>query len=182
MQKPKTKADLMPPFRVIGEASWAKKFLNILTDYGVEPAKGLSEEILKRHERELKFKLPDSLRIFLLEFGCIDLDDFCLYPLSEIAPIRDLWFRGFLSSEEQKQLPNLLGIADTGFDNVMAIDPTTGRCYVCSHDPAGIFLEADSFDDLLQKVIIDLSWGYYGWPDFYIETLASELKHDLFGD
>ncbi len=82
---------------------------------------------------------------------------------------------------ERKQIPNLLGIANTGSDNVMAIHPTTGQCYVCSHDPAGIFLEADSFDALLQKVIIDLSWGYYGWPDTYIEALASELKHDLFG-
>lgn len=172
----------MPPFRVIGEVGWAKKFLNILIDYGIEPPKGLPEETLKKHERELGLQLPESLRIFLIEFGCIDLDNFCLYPLSRIASVKDIWFRDFLSLEEQKRLPNLLGFADIASDNVMVIHPITGRCYVCSHDPAGIFLEADSFDDLLQKVIIDLSWGYYGWPDPYIETLARDLKHDLFGD
>lgn len=181
MHKPETKTDLIPPFRVIGEDGWAGNFLNILSDYGIEPSKGIPEKALEKHERELGFQLPESLRIFLTEFGCTELDDFCLHPLSEIALIQDIWFRGFLLPEEQIQLLDLLSIAATGSDNVIAIYPTTGHCYVRSHDPAGIFLEADSFDDLLQKVIIDLSWGYYGWPDPYVEALARELKHDLFG-
>ena len=99
-----------------------------------------------------------------------------------MTPVKDIWFRDSLSPEEQKKLPNLLGIANTGSDNIVAIHQITGHCYKCCHDPAGISLESSSFDELLQKVIIDLSWGHHGWPDPYIETLANELKYDLFGN
>ena len=66
----------MPPFRVIGEAGWANSLLGVLMNYKVEAFKGISEKTLKQYERELGFQLPNSLRIFLLEFGCIDLDVF----------------------------------------------------------------------------------------------------------
>jgi hypothetical protein len=182
MKKPATKADLMPPFRIIGEAGWVEALQKLLVDYGIESSKRVPEEVVEKRERELGIQIPYSLRIFLTEFGNIDFDCFCLYPLSSIKPVTNMWFRDFLALKEKNQLQGLLGIADSGSDNVVAIDPITGHCYICSYAPASIFLEAASFDDLLQKVIIDLSWGYYGWPDAYIEVLANELKRDLFGN
>jgi hypothetical protein len=69
----------------------------------------------------------------------------------------------------------------SGSDNHIAIDPVSGTCYLCSHDPAGIYDEAASFDDLVRIAVIDLSWGYYGWPDPKVERLPTELKADIFG-
>lgn len=172
----------MPPFRKIGEEGWVKNLQKLLTEYGIEPSQGLSEKAVEQRERELGLNFPDPLRSFLIEFGHTNLGRFCLYPLYSMALSTDIWFRDFLTSEEQEQLQDLLGIANSGSDNVLAIDPITGYCYICNHDPAGIFLEANSFDEFLQKIIIDLSWGYYGWPDPHVEELALELKLDLFGD
>jgi hypothetical protein len=92
-----------------------------------------------------------------------------------------VWFRDSLSEDEQLRLGGLLGISNSGSDNYFAIDPATGKCYLCSHDPAGIFEEASSFDELILKAVIDLSWGYHGWPDPEVERLATDLKVELFG-
>jgi hypothetical protein len=101
MKKPATKADLMPPFRIIGEAGWVEALQKLLVDYGIESSKRVPEEVVEKRERELGIQIPYSLRIFLTEFGNIDFDCFCLYPLSSIKPVTNIWFRDFLALEEQ---------------------------------------------------------------------------------
>jgi SMI1 / KNR4 family (SUKH-1) len=181
-EKPNIKEALMPPFQAIGEPGWAERLRQVLLDYDTSLPEPAPYESIEAREQALGIRLPRALRAFYMEFGPVDFDGFELFSIDYIKPLDNVWFRDFLTNGDQARLHGLLGIADSGCDNYIAIDPVTGKCYLCSHDPAGIFEESDSFDDLIRKAVIDLSWGYYGWPDPEVERLATELRRELFGE
>jgi len=181
LRKPITKEDLLPPFQTVGEPGWADRLRHVLIDYEVPLPESVPAELVTLRESELGVRLPAALREFYTTFGSVDFDGFQLYPVDALEPLTRAWFRQSLDVGQQARLSTLIAISDSGSDNYIAIDPVSGTCYLCSHDPVGISDEAASFDDLVRKAVIDLSWGYYGWPDPEVERLATELKLDLFG-
>ena len=125
----------------------------------------------------------DSFHLYSLytTFGPLNFDDPQLLDMHQMDLLTNVWFRNFLSADEQAHLPRLLVIAATGSDNYYALDIAIQQCYLCSHDPAGIFSWLPSFDTFIQCAVINLSWSGYGWPDPAVEQMARELIQELFG-
>jgi len=180
LRKPTTKADLLPPFNYIGEANWEAKLRQLLVDYEVPLAQPCTNREIKECEKRLGSALSQSLKLFLSAFGPMNFDGVRLLLPEEIKTAESLWLANNLCKDEQKLLPYLLQIAEAVSDNIYALELESGQCYLCSHDPAGLFNWLPSFNAFIKMAIIDLSWGYYGWPDEAIERMAEELKAELF--
>jgi hypothetical protein len=181
LTKPSTKADLLPPFEYIGASGWDTALRRVLVEYEVPLASAVTEADIERCESELGFHLPQSLRLFLMTFGAINFDSLELLPPTKIQTLEQVWFREFLNEDEQAMLPNLIGVAEAGSDDYFALDVRTNTCLHCSHDPAGLIQYLPTFDDLIKVAVIDLSWGYFGWPDEEVYEMARALKKDLYG-
>lgn len=182
LRRPRSKADLALPRFVIGEPGWQETILSVLRAYGVPLPSPASEHDLVARERALGAALPRSVRQFLLEIGPVDFDYLRIFHPQEIVPLDYAWLRTMLDESEQSLLPFLLEIADySSSGDVVTIDRITGRCYLCAHAPVRFKWWLPSFDDLIRAALIDLSWGYYGWPDPDVEALARACKVDLLG-
>ena len=182
MDKPTRKEDLHPPFTAIGEGDWAEGIRKRLRDYGVPLPEPVSEAGLRSREDELGVRLPESLRSFLREIGPVDLDGIRVYRTDEIGPADSIWFSEHLRGEGRSRLPDLLAIAEYASGDPITLEPATGRCCLLSHDPPGFWNWMESFGDLVKIGLIDLSWGYWGWPDPEVAEMAQEVKWDLFGE
>jgi hypothetical protein len=181
MDKPTRKEDLLPPFTAIGEGDWAERIRKRLLDYGVPLPEPISEAGLRSREEQLGLRLPEALRSFLREIGPVDLDGIRFYRPDEIGPTNDIWFREHLRGEDRARLSDMLAIAEYASGDPIALEPGSGRCCLLSHDPPGFWNWMDSFDDLVKIGLIDLSWGYWGWPNAEVAEMAHEVKRDLFG-
>jgi hypothetical protein len=93
LRKPSTKEDLRPPFQTIGEPGWADRLRRVLIDYGVPLPEPVPASLIAHRESELGVGLPAALRQFYITFGTVDLDSFQLYPVDELEPLTDVWFR-----------------------------------------------------------------------------------------
>jgi len=180
LHKPQAKADLLPPFYRIGEPDWDTKLRRLLEAYDVPLPQPIPIDAIVQREQALQYAFPTALRLFLTTFGAIDFDDPRLLLADRIDTCKSLWFHDNLAQAEQRRLPSLLQVAETGSDNFYAIDLSTQHCWLCSHHPAGLFDVLPSFDDLIRMAVIDLSWSRYGWPDPAIEELAVAVKKDIF--
>ena len=182
MDKPTRREDLLPPFTAIGEGDWAERIRKLLIDYGVPLPEPVSEARLKSREEQLSLRLPESLRSFLKEIGPVDLDGIRICRPEEIGPANSIWFREHLREEDRARLPDVLAIAEYASGDPITLEPATGRCCLLSHDPPGFSNWMNSFDDLIKIGLIDLSWGYWGWPDPEVAEMAQQVKRSLFGE
>lgn len=180
LQKPTTKADLLPPFDLIGNAGWDLALRQVLVDYEVPLPTPCCEAELADCEERIGFALPQSLRLFLLAIGPIDFDGLRIFSPQKIKTAESFWFAEYFSEIARKQLPQLLQFAEAVADNVYVMELQSGKCCLCCHDPAGLIDWLPSFDTLIKIAVIDLSWSYYGWPDDEIEEMAEELKAELY--
>lgn len=186
LNKPTCKEDLLPPFNEIGEPGWAETIRMVLQDYAVPLPEPSADKDLRELENKLGFQLPRSLCVFLTQFGPVDFGSVSLRSSTGLKTLFDdegiAWFRDWFDADQKQQLARLLAIGDYGGDaGVVSIDPLSGICYLCQHDPLGIHKLAGSFDDLIKSEIILLSCGYFGYPDPEIEAMASQLVEELFG-
>lgn len=180
LPKPQTKMDLLPPFQRIGEPDWENNLRQLLNAYAVPLPTPIAITTIVQREQVLRLNFPPSLRLFLTTFGPIDFDGLRLLPAQEIDRLEQLWFKSSLTDHDQARLSHMIQIAETGSDNVYALDLDNQLCCLCSHDPAGFFEWLPSFDDLIRMALIDLSWSYFGWPDPEIADMATVLKSELF--
>lgn len=181
LDKPQTKADLLPRFTRIGDSGWETEIRSLLLAYDVPLPAPATHDALMACEHRLGAHLPEPLTHFLRTFGPVNFDDPILLAPDQIQSLDHWGFRPSLSDGDQRHLRGKIQIAETGSDDIYGLDLTTGTCCRCVHYPAAIEDWLPSFDDFLRMALIDLSWSYYGWPDPAIERMATELKNDVFG-
>ncbi|HEX8465754.1 MAG TPA: hypothetical protein VF627_14150 [Abditibacterium sp.] len=180
LQKPKSKFDLMPAFNRIGDADWDTKLRQILVDYEVPLPAPCSQVELADCEKRLGFALPYSFRLFLNTMGPVDFSGIRVLAPKEVKTAEGFWFASYFSEEDRNRLSGMLEVAEAVSDNIYVVELQSSKCGLCSHDPPGFFEWLPSFDALIQVAVIDLSWGYYGWPDDEIEEMAEQLRAELF--
>jgi len=181
MEKPSSKEDLIPPFEKIGEAGWDRGVRDLLQRYEVPLPTPITEGELAACEKKLGSPLPPSLHLLLKTFGPLDLDEIRFFGTDEISSVEGIWFAHALSDEDRKRLPQMIGIGEYVGDEVIVVEPDTGRCCQCVHDPPGFMNWLNCVDDLLRIALIVLCNGYYGWDDERLSDMASELCVELFG-
>lgn len=179
--KPETKADLTPPFTRIGEPGWDAALRQLFDAYELPLTPPVPPHDLAAVEDRLGIHLPDAVTHFFTTFGAVDFDGIRLLDLHDITSMQSVWCAPMLSPADRARLSRLLQIAAVDSDDYYALDLDDWSVYHITHDPPGMTVLVPSFDDVIRLACIDLSWGYYGWPDEDVEAMAHELKRDLFG-
>ncbi len=181
-RKPRSEAELPEPFRVIGEDGWVERAHAVLRTYGVPlPTTASPDEIACAEER-LGARLPPAYRLLLLELGPLDFDGIAFLPVSEVAWLDDFWARASFAPEDSVRLRRTLAIVDyCGSGDVIALDPATGECALCGHDPPGFSDRLPSIDALVQYSFMSLPTSYYGWNERDLHDLVDATLRQRFG-
>jgi hypothetical protein len=181
LKKPETKADLLPPFTIIGEPGWDTSLRQMFDDYELPPTPAVPPNEMATLEHRLGVQFPPAITRFFTTFGAVNFDGLRLLEPNDIVTMQSVWFHAMLIPADQMRLSQLVQIAEAGSDDYYALDSLDWAVYLVSHDPAGLTFLVPSFDDLIRLACIDLSCGYFGWPDEDVAVLARDLKQDLFG-
>lgn len=182
LRKPVSLDDLRPPFERIGEQGWADRVRGLLDAYGVPLPAPVAADELDARRAELGVELPPALRTFLTEIGPLDPREIRILPPAEIVSLDGVWFRDHLGFFDRRRLRGLIAVGDyLGSGDFIALEPKTGRCCLCSHDPPGFSSWLPDFDSVVKVILVNLACGYYGWPDEEVSALADELKETMFG-
>jgi len=174
IEKPKTKEMMRPPFLYIGEPGWKSKLQSFLESFGVPLPAPYSNNEVRARQGELDIVFPDSLAIFLADFGSVSFDYIEILPLSDMTRANEVPGSGTSG--------NLLTVASAGGNtgNYFALS-REGACYFLSNHPSRAERRLKSFDDLIRIACIDLFTSYYGWDDKELIQMRVEVMREIFG-
>ncbi len=182
LQKPSREDELPRPFEQIGEPGWADRSRSLLKAYGVPLPEPVPAEALDAAEARSTLSFPAAYRTLLLELGPIDLDGYRFLPPDEIERLHDFWCREAFARDDAARLGGLVAIVDyCGSGDVIALEPSTGLCVLCGHDPPGFSNTIQSIDALVQLAFLMLPNSYYGWPDESLEQMVEREQKRRFG-
>jgi len=180
--EPRDGDDLPLPFERIGEHGWVSRAIGILRSYGVPIPSPISASAVSDAEHRLGVRFPSSYRELLTQLGLLDLDGIRFLPPHQVDWLEAFWAKPAFSPSDAESLRHLLGIVEyLESGEFIALDPTTGECLRCRHDPPGFSARLPNVDALVQYGFLSLPSGYYGWPDRRIEQLVDDELQRRFG-
>lgn len=183
LERPRSIADLEPPFRHIGEVGWDERFRALLRQYDVPLPEPVSAAALESVEEGLGVRLDKAVREFLLSIGPVDFNELRLLSLPEIKSLEGVWFAEHLDPATRARLPGIIAILDyLGTGDFIGWERASGRFVLARHDPAGIFTWMPTFDDCVREQCIGLASGYYGWPDDDLIELVEDAKRHFLSE
>ena len=116
--------------------------------YYLKPVPGLTESELNKLEQELPCRIPDHIRMLLMEYRGID----------GLLDILDFTGRDCASGFEFELFPFALAIGHDGFGDYWIVDlchdsTEWGPIYFCSHDPPVMLYQSPSLYHFVEEVI-----------------------------